>query len=87
MNKRLLRNRAGMSGLMHAEGSSQTAGRQDACRGESGRRQADRMHAEVSSGRQACRMHAEWSSQTAGRQDACRGGSVRRLAGRMHAER
>jgi hypothetical protein len=72
---------------MHAEGSSQTAGRQDACRGESARRLAGRMHAEgrVPDGRQAgCMQSGE--CQTAGRQDACRGESARRQAGRMHAE-
>jgi hypothetical protein len=73
-------------GRMHGEGRGQTAGRQNACRGEWPdsrqvgcmqrgvvRQQVGMMHAERSARQQAGGMHAEGSSQTAGRQDACRG--------------
>ncbi len=61
------------AGRMHAEGSSQTAGRQDACIGEwLDSRQAGCMQRRVAR-LQAGRMHAEGSDQTVGRQEACRG--------------
>jgi hypothetical protein len=55
-------------GRMYAEGSGQTAGRQDACRSE----WPYSMQRGVA-GQQTSRMHAEGGDLTAGWQDPCRG--------------